>query len=237
MQGTYETFVEVGRRHYGGELGGQVDPDGGPRRHGRGAAAGGNHGRGVDAGRRVPTEPHRDAAADRLPRRAGARPRRGAGDGRALVQGGQAAVGWPARERRGCVPGAGQARRAAGRGDGPDLGPRSGQRLSAARAGALAEWETRRAADPTAVALAAKRSMAEHVRAMLGVAPARACPTRRLRQQHPPDGPGRGRGRRLRLPGLRAGLHPPAVLPRRRAVPLGRACRATRRTSAAPTPR
>ena len=43
----------------------------------------------------------------------------------------------------------------------------------------------------------------------------------RLRQQHPPDGEGGGRRRRLRLPGLRAGLYPPAVLPRHRAVPLG----------------
>ena len=35
----------------------------------------------------------------------------------------------------------------------------------------------------------------------------------------------RGRGRRLRFSRLRAGLYPPAVLPRRRPVPLGRAVR------------
>ena len=51
----------------------------------------------------------------------------------------------------------------------------------------LAEWESRRASDPRAVAAAAKRSMVAHVQAMLdfkrmGVGGAR------LRQQHPPDG-------------------------------------------------
>ena len=39
------------------------------------------------------------------------------------------------------------------------------------------------------------------------------------------------------FPRLRAGLHPAAVLPRQGAVPLGRAVAATRRTSARPTPR
>ncbi|MBO1997379.1 hypothetical protein J4730_10900 [Klebsiella pneumoniae] len=50
-------------------------------------------------------------------------------------------------------------------------------------------------------------------------------PNLRLRQQHPPDGAGSGRQQRLRFPGLRAGLYPPAVLPRYRPVPLGSAVR------------
>ena len=54
VQGTYETFVEMGRQHYGGDLAGQVDSDGGPRRHGRRAAAGGDDGGRLDAGGRVP---------------------------------------------------------------------------------------------------------------------------------------------------------------------------------------
>src|SRR5437764_1359336 len=54
-------------------------------------------------------------------------------------------------------------------------------------------------------------------------------PDRRLRQQHPPDGEGSGRCRRLFVPRLRPGLHPPAVLPRRRPVPLGGAVRKSRR--------
>ncbi|CAB3810516.1 hypothetical protein LMG28688_07264 [Paraburkholderia caffeinitolerans] len=43
----------------------------------------------------------------------------------------------------------------------------------------------------------------------------------RLRQQHPPDGAGNGRGKRVRLPGLRAGVHPSAVLRGQGPVPLG----------------
>ena len=50
---------------------------------------------------------------------------------------------------------------------------------------------------------------------------ARRRPDRRLRQQHPPDGAGGRRQGRVRLPRLRAGLYPAAVLPWRRAVSLG----------------
>ncbi len=42
VQGTYETFVEAGRQHYGGSLAGRWILTGGPRRHGRRAAAGGD---------------------------------------------------------------------------------------------------------------------------------------------------------------------------------------------------
>ena len=70
VQGTYETFVEMGRRHYGGDLAGPMDPDRGPGRHGRRAAAGGDDGRRLAAGHRMPAVAHRDAAADRLSRRA-----------------------------------------------------------------------------------------------------------------------------------------------------------------------
>ena len=59
IQGTYETFVEAGRQHYGGDLAGQLDPDRRARRHGRRAAARRDHGRGVAARGRVPGEPDR----------------------------------------------------------------------------------------------------------------------------------------------------------------------------------
>ena len=72
VQGTYETFVELGRRHYGGNLAGQMDPDRRPRRHGRRAAARRHHGRRLDARDRMPAVAHRDAAAHRLSRHAGA---------------------------------------------------------------------------------------------------------------------------------------------------------------------
>jgi hypothetical protein len=57
----------------------------------------------------------------------------------------------------------------------------------------------------------------------------------RLRQQPEAAGGGPGVRRRLRLPGVRAGLHPPPVLPGAGAVPLGGAIRATRGTSSPPT--
>ena len=70
VQGTYETFVEVGRQHYGGDLAGKWILTGGPRRHGRRAAAGRDHGRRLLPRRRMPAEPHRVAPAHPLSRRA-----------------------------------------------------------------------------------------------------------------------------------------------------------------------
>ena len=57
---------------------GQVDPDRRARRHGRRAAAGRGDGGRLDAGGRVPAEPHRDAAAHQVSRRAGEVAGRGA---------------------------------------------------------------------------------------------------------------------------------------------------------------
>ena len=71
VQGTYETFVEMGRQHYGGDLAGRWILTGGPRRHGRRAAARRDHGGRLLPRGRMPAEPHRDAAAHRLSRRAG----------------------------------------------------------------------------------------------------------------------------------------------------------------------
>ena len=71
VQGTYETFVEMGRQHFGGNLARQMDPDRRPGRHGRRATAGSDHGRRLHAGDRVPAGAHRQASADPLPRCAG----------------------------------------------------------------------------------------------------------------------------------------------------------------------
>ena len=57
----------------------------------------------------------------------------------------------------------------------------------------------------------------------------------RLRQRAARPGAGHGLRRRVRLPGLRAGLHPAAVRARRRAVPLGLPVRRRRRTWPRPT--
>ena len=72
VQGTYETFAEMGRRHFGGNLARQMDSHRGLGRHGRRAAAGRDHGRRQLAGRRMPSEPHRQTPRDRLHRCAGA---------------------------------------------------------------------------------------------------------------------------------------------------------------------
>ena len=68
VQGTYETFAEMGRQHYRRRSQGALDPDCRPRRNGRRAAA-----RRGDGGRalhrdRMPGEPHREAARDALSR-------------------------------------------------------------------------------------------------------------------------------------------------------------------------
>ena len=56
VQGTYETFVEAGRQHFGGDLAGPLDPDRGPRRHGRRAAAGRELRRRLVADHRMPAD-------------------------------------------------------------------------------------------------------------------------------------------------------------------------------------
>ena len=66
VQGTYETFVEAGRRHYNGDLSGRWISNGRPRRHGRRATFGDDDGGRFLPGHRMPTEPHREATQDRL---------------------------------------------------------------------------------------------------------------------------------------------------------------------------
>ena len=115
---------------------------------------------------------------------------------------------------------AGAARRRARRGHRPDLGARSGQRLSARRLDARRVAGAARARSRTASRGRPRtRWPCTCARMLEFSAPRRS--HLRLRQQHPPDGEGSGRRRRLRFPGLRPGLYPPAVLPRHRSVPLG----------------
>ena len=80
MQGTYETFVEMGRQHYGGDLAGKW-----MLTAGLGGMGGAQPLAATMAGASclaIECQPiaHRDAAADRLSRRASRRPRRGARD-------------------------------------------------------------------------------------------------------------------------------------------------------------
>ena len=63
-----------------------------------------------------------------------------------------------------------------------------------------AEYRERARSEPAEVVKAAKQSMAVHVQAMLAFK-RMGVPHLRLRQQHPPDGQGRRRGRRVRFSG------------------------------------
>ena len=214
---------------------GQMDPDRRPGRHGRRAAALGDDGRGVDAGRRMPPLQHRFPPEDRLRRRRRQRPRRRACDHRQGDEGAESRLGRAARQCGRDRARARAARRQARRRHRPDLRARSGQRLSAERL------------DAAAVGRAA-RERSEGRRARRQGLDGRACARdarllsrgradRRLRQQHPPDGARRRGQGRLRFSGLRAGLYPAAVLPRRSARSAGSRSRAIRRTSSRPTRR
>ena len=151
-------------------------------------------------------------------------------------RGAQAGLGRRARQRRGDPARARAPRRPARHRHRPDLGARSGQRLSARRAGRSREWEERRASDPEGgrarrqgvdgASTSGHAGFHAHGRADL-----------RLRQQHPPDG---ARGRASRTPStFPASCRPisarcSAAASARSA---GRRCRAIRRTSSGPTPR
>ena len=90
VQGTYETFVELGRQHYGGDLAGRWILTAGLGGMGGAQPLAATMAGAVLSRRRMPAEPHRDAAAHRLSRRyRPTRPRRGAGDDRRGQDGGQ----------------------------------------------------------------------------------------------------------------------------------------------------
>ena len=204
----------------------QVDPDRGPGRHGRRAAARRDDGRRVDARDRMPADrASRCGCATRyLDRQAKdlddalaiiARRVRGARSRCRVGLLGNAAEILPELVRRGVRP---------RHGDRPDVRARSRQRLSAGRLDgrAMAARRRRDPAQHAALVAAAKRSI---VSARRGDArlPRAGHPDVRLRQQHPAGRARRGRGQRVRLPGLRARVHPAAVLRGQGAVPLGRA--------------
>jgi urocanate hydratase len=132
VQGTYETFVELGRQHFDGDLRGRWILTAGLGGMG-GAAAGGDHGGSVDAGDRMPGIAHREAAGEWLSR--SARPQSGGGarDHPCVQAQPPAGVGGTVRERGAGAAGAVAARCAARCGHRSDLGARSGQRLSADR--------------------------------------------------------------------------------------------------------
>ena len=166
VQGTYETFVEVGRRHFGGSLAGKWILTAG-----LGGMGGAQPLAATMAGASllaVECQPSRiearlktgylDCRADSLDD-ALARIERACRDNRPMSVGvlGNAAEVYPELVRRGVKPDVVTDQTSA-------HDPINGY---LPKGWTLAEWETRRASDPKAVEQAAKHSMAEHVRAML----------------------------------------------------------------------
>ena len=166
VQGTYETFAEAGRQHFGGDLTGRWILTGG-----LGGMGGAQPLAGVFAGASVlavECQPSRiekrletrylDARADDLDT-ALAMIRRACAEKRALSVGllGNAAEVFPELVRRGVVPDMVTDQTSA-------HDPANGY-LPAGWS--LAEWMAKRESDPAAVAAAARRSMVAHVQAML----------------------------------------------------------------------
>jgi urocanate hydratase len=166
VQGTYETFAEAGRQHFGGSLRGRWILTAG-----LGGMGGAQPLAGVFAGAcvlAVECQPSRiekrletrylDHRADDLDS-ALAMIRSACAEGRAISVGllGNAAEVFPELVRRGVVPDIVTDQTSA-------HDPANGY-LPAGWT--LSEWEAKRESDPTAVAAAAKRSMVAHVQAML----------------------------------------------------------------------
>ena len=223
VQGTYETFVEVGRRHYQGDLSGRWILTAG-----LGGMGGAQPLAATMAGASmlaVECQPSRiemrlrtgylDAEAKNLDE-ALAMIERSCRERKPLSVGvlGNAAEIFPELFRRGVRPDVVTDQTSA-------HDPVNGY---LPKGWTLAEWSSRRESDPKAVEKAAKRSMAEHVRAMLDFHRA-GVPTldygNNIRQMAKEEGV----DERLRFSRLRARLYPPALLPRHRAVPLGGALR------------
>ncbi len=209
LQGTYETFAAIAAKKYGGTLAGTITVTAGPRRDGRRAAAGGH-----DERRRLHlhrVRRHADQAPDRapLPRRAGgladacgrAR-RRGARRQEALVHRGSGQRGRDAA--RAADDGCADRHRHR-----PDLGARpadvpAGRRRVRRLGDAAREGRGRLHRPGARVDGPALRGD--------GRLPGRRRRGLRLRQLAARGGEARRLRARLRLPGLRAGVHPAAVL-------------------------
>ena len=195
-------------------------------RHGRRPAACRDHGRRVAAGGRVPAEPiEMRLKTGYLDRQA-----RDLDEALAIIERAcrdeNAGLRWPARQC-GRVAAGTRCAAACGRTSVTDQtsahDPANGY---LPKGWTVAEWESRRESPQRrdrGGARIDRRTRAGDA----GVSP-HGHPDVRLRQQHPPGGERGRRGGRVRLPGFRSGLYPPAVLPRHRPLPLGRTIRRSR---------
>ena len=206
-----------------------MDPDRRPRRHGRRAAARRDDGRRLDARGRMPAEPHRDAAC--APAISTCRPRT-LDEALAIIE--RSTKEHRSRSRSACsaMPPRFFPNWCAAA-SGPTSSPtrpraRSDQRLPAEGLDARSSGRSDARAIPKAVERAAK-TLDGRARAGDAGFHAQGVPTvdygNNIRQMAKDEGV----EERVRLPGLRAGLYPAAVLPRHRAVPLGGALGRSRR--------
>ena len=219
VQGTYETFAEMGRQHYDGDLRGRWILTAG-----LGGMGGAQPLAAVMAGAHcIAIECQESRIEKRLETRY--LDRRATRIDEALdmlraIAG--ADLGRPARQCGGDPARDGQARHQARRADRPDLGARPGQRLSADRLERRAMDRDARTRPQGGRAQAARASMAVHVEAMLAYREM-GVPTfdygNNIRQVAKDEGVTHA----FDFPGLRAGLCAAALLPRHRPVPLVRA--------------
>ncbi len=219
IQGTYETFVEAGRQHYGGDLAGKWILTGG-----LGGMGGAQPLAATMAGASLLAVECRASRIERrLQTRYLDRMATDLDEALALIESscverrplsvgllGNAAEVFPELVRRGVLPNLVTDQTAA-------HDPLNGY-LPAGWT--LEQWEEMPADRP-----GGGRAGGQGVDGASGAgdarlpSPGRADP--RLRQQHPPVRARDGGRQRFRVPGLRAGLHPALVLPRQGAVPLG----------------
>ena len=225
VQGTYETFAAVAEKRFGGTLAGTLTLTGGCGGHGRRAAA-----RRDDERRRLPHRRRRrvEAAPPRgapLPRQGRRLPRRGGraalrGQGRAARLVASASSATRPRSSRSC-----SARSPDRHRHRPDLGARPvvlSPRGRRARGLARLRREEARGVHRAGTRLMAKPGAGD------GRVPGRRRRGLRLRQLDPRRGAA-GRVRQgVRVPRLRARLHPPAVLRGQGPVPVGGAVRRPR---------
>ena len=223
VQGTYETFVEVGRKHYGGDLGGRWILTAG-----LGGMGGAQPLAAAMAGAcclAVECDPDRidfrlrtryvDAKAATLDEAlAMLEGWTAARQAKSVAVPGNAADVFPELVRRGVLPDVVTDQTSA-------HDPGNGY-LPAGWT--LAQWRAKRESDPDGGGGGGRASIRTHVAGHGRLRGPRGA-DHRLRQQHPSGRERRGARRRLLLPGVRAGVHPPPVLPRGRAVPLVRAVR------------
>jgi hypothetical protein len=153
VQGTYETFAEAGRQHFGGSLAGRWVLTAGLGGMGGAQPLAASFAGACSLNIECQQSRIEFPPAHQVPRQAGEGPRRGAGPDRAphATQGSR--LHRPVRQRRRHRAGAGAAREgrraAAGHRHRPDLGPRHHQRLPAAAAGRSNSGRPRRRTRPS----------------------------------------------------------------------------------------